>query len=121
MKKIYEREIISIGDFLEESCEEGFIILFDEKASEDYREYCAIHSGTNLQAKLKVDDVFKLANTEYLITAIGDVVNENLAQLGHITLKFDGESEAEKSGTLHLEKKEIIKLKIGDSITIYSL
>lgn len=121
MKEIYSREIIHIGDFLEESYEEGFIILFDEKASDDYKEFCAIHQGSKLIENLKKGDLLKLGNTEYKITAVGEVVNENLAQLGHITLKFDGETEAEKPGMLHLERKEISKLKTGDSILIYSL
>ena len=121
MKKIYEREIIHLGDFLEESYEEGFIILFGEKANEDYKEYCAVHVGTDLEGDLKQGDILKLRNVDYKITAVGDVVNTNLAEFGHITLKFDGEVEAEKPGMLHLEKKEIVKLTIGDSILIYSL
>ena len=39
MKKIYEREIIHLGDFLEESYEEGFIILFGEKANDPLAMY----------------------------------------------------------------------------------
>lgn len=121
MKKIYEREIIHLGDFLEESYDEGFIILFGEKANEDYKEYCAIHKGTELSAELKKGDIVNLADVKYTITAVGDVVNTNLAELGHITLKFDGEMSAEKPGTLHLEKKDIVKLALGDNILIYSL
>lgn len=121
MRQIYEREITHMGDFLEESYEEGFIILFGEKANEDYKEYCVIHTGTDLEDGLKEGDILKLAGVDYKVTAVGDVVNENLAELGHITLKFDGEMEAEKPGMLHLEKKEITRLKVGDNILIYSL
>ncbi|MBS4162628.1 PTS sorbitol transporter subunit IIA, partial [Klebsiella pneumoniae] len=48
----------------------------------------------------------------------GEAVAQNLANLGHITLKFDGASTAELPGTLYLEQKELPKVLAGDWIQI---
>jgi PTS system glucitol/sorbitol-specific IIA component len=36
------------------------------------------------------------------VTAVGDVAEQNLRELGHITLRFDGHREAEYPGTVHV-------------------
>ena len=121
MQKIYERKITHIGNFVEESYDDNFFILFNSNAPKEYKDYCILHSGTKLYKNIKVGDVLILGNTKYLITSFGSVVNKNLSELGHITLKFDGASIPEQPGTLHLEKKEIVKLSIDEKLEIISL
>lgn len=116
--KIYNREIVEIGEFLQDSYEDKFIILFDEKAPEEYREYCTLHKGDELNGIIEIGDIISLGNEEYKITAVGNVVNQNLKELGHITIKFDGAIEANQPGTLHVEDKEIKRLIVGDKIEI---
>lgn len=36
------------------------------------------------------------------VTAVGEVAEQNLRELGHITLRFDGHREAEFPGTVHV-------------------
>jgi PTS system glucitol/sorbitol-specific IIA component len=38
---------------------------------------------------------FELGQHHYPVTAVGSVAEQNLRELGHITLRFDGLSEAE--------------------------
>ena len=44
----------------------------------------------------------KLGRHRYPVTAVGSVAEQNLRELGHITLRFDGLSEAEFPGTVHV-------------------
>jgi PTS system glucitol/sorbitol-specific IIA component len=37
----------------------------------------------------------QLGELRYPVTAVGDVAEQNLRELGHITLRFDGHREAE--------------------------
>jgi len=37
------------------------------------------------------------------VTAVGDVAEQNLRELGHITLRFDGQPQAEYPGTVHVD------------------
>ncbi|MFO6484181.1 PTS glucitol/sorbitol transporter subunit IIA [Escherichia coli] len=38
----------------------------------------------------------------YPVTAVGSVAEDNLRELGHVTLRFDGLNEAEFPGTVHV-------------------
>ena len=43
-----------------------------------------------------------LDGTRYPVTAVGSLVRKNLDGLGHITINFDGATEAALEGTLHV-------------------
>lgn len=49
----------------------------------------------------------------FKITAVGNVVNQNLSMLGHITIKFDGSIAPELPGTLYVEEKEMTPITVG--------
>lgn len=117
--KIYERLVTYLGEFLEESYKDGFVILFDDNSPDEYKDYCILHTGSNLLGNICVGDIFSLGGIGYKITAVGNVVNKNLSEIGHVTLKFDGEIKAHQSGTLHLESKEIKKIQKGEKIEIF--
>ena len=55
---------------------------------------------------------------EYKIVKVGDVANENLANLGHVTYSFNGEDAECLPGTICVEKAEIPALDIGSTIAI---
>jgi PTS system glucitol/sorbitol-specific IIA component len=44
-----------------------------------------------------------LAGVRYPVTAVGDVAMQNLRELGHITLRFDGRDQAEFPGSVHVK------------------
>ncbi len=57
-----------------------------------------------------VDHLIKLTgwefdHYEFKVTAIGNVASFNLKELGHVTFRFDGATQAEYPGTIHLTGK----------------
>lgn len=44
----------------------------------------------------------EIGEQRYRVTAVGSVAEQNLRELGHITLCFDGQNEAKFPGTVHL-------------------
>ena len=78
------------------------MILFNDNAPADVADYCFIHPAADLTGEIKAGGQFVLGASRYPITAVGDVVNQNLAELGHITIRFDGGAEAEYPGTVHV-------------------
>ena len=54
------------------------------------------------------------------IIYVGSQVQKNLRDLGHITLRFNGNKEGENlEGSLYLEDKEIGDIAPGEEIAIY--
>ena len=71
-------------------------------APADIEEFCFIHCHGELKGELRPGSQLELGETSYPVTAVGDVAEQNLRELGHITLRFDGQTEAEYPGTVHV-------------------
>ncbi|UTR10219.1 PTS glucitol/sorbitol transporter subunit IIA [Evansella sp. LMS18] len=118
MTTIYETNVSKVGPLVEEFYGEKMVILFKEGAPEELQEYCVLHAKNQLDGEIQAGDSLFLNEKEYKVTAVGDAVNKNLQDLGHITLKFNGESSADLPGTLVLEDQPIEPINEGATISI---
>ncbi|EKT59892.1 PTS system glucitol/sorbitol-specific transporter subunit IIA [Providencia sneebia DSM 19967] len=100
---IFETKIIKIGDCALEALQDNMMILFRDGGPADIEEYCFIHQHGELVKELKSGATFQLGNQQFPVTAVGEVANLNLRELGHITLIFDGQSHAELPGAVHVQ------------------
>lgn len=115
---IYQSKINQIGEFAPDALADGMLILFKNGAPSDLADYCFIHSHEDLKQDLQVGQVLQIAKHIYHITSVGDVANTNFRELGHITLRFDGSSQAELPGTIHVKGDIPNQLFVGDEIKI---
>lgn len=103
MSIIYQRTFTAIGGEAREGFDAGFFILFaNNEATDDMATYCFLHEGTPLSGSFSVGDIFIFAGKRFPVTAIGSNAIDNLRDLGHATLYFDGAEEAKLPGTVHL-------------------
>ncbi|HCM1945877.1 TPA: PTS glucitol/sorbitol transporter subunit IIA [Salmonella enterica subsp. salamae serovar 30:g,m,s:e,n,x] len=116
---LYSLLITAVGKYVSASLEEQRLILFSDIISADIAMYCAVHQASELTAKILSGQIMKLNDAIYLVTAVGDVATENLKQLGHITLSFDGAVVAELPGTVHLSGTPPRNIQPGDRISFY--
>ena len=63
------------------------MILFNDNAPADVADYCFIHPHADLKGEITVGGDLVMGQSRYPITAVGDVVNQNLGELGHITIR----------------------------------
>lgn len=115
---LYETTVVDLGSEAAMFREENMMILFGKEAPAELAEYAYIIEVTPLSGSVKPGMTLTINDTDYKITSVGNVVDKNLADLGHITLKFDGSTEAELPGTLYLEMKELTEVSAGTVITI---
>ncbi|WP_241722917.1 PTS glucitol/sorbitol transporter subunit IIA [Raoultella sp. HC6] len=102
MTVIYQTTITHIGASATMALEDRMLITFREGASADIEEYCFIHNHGELVGSLAPGAELQLGDRRYPVTAVGDVAEQNLRELGHITLRFDGHRVAEFPGTVHV-------------------
>ena len=117
MKK-YEATVTTIGPMVKELLQQGILILFDNTAPLELQEISVLHTGGILVKDLENEDEVVLGNTIYTITAIGEVANKNLKNIGHVCLKFDARTSPELPGDINLEGDTLPLLKTGDVILI---
>ncbi|CAH1540635.1 MULTISPECIES: PTS glucitol/sorbitol transporter subunit IIA [Vibrio] len=116
MLPLYKVQIKRVGEFANCALEDDMMIIFSEVAPSDAADYCFIHDHDELKGLITQGGLFKLGQQQYLITAVGDVVNQNLAQLGHITIKFDASNEAQYPGCLHVKGRRPQRVICGEEI-----
>ncbi len=95
MQKIYSTIVKNLGPMAEDFIGEKMIILFNENAPAELAEFCLIHNGNNLTDTIEIGDILQINNTEYKIVAVGSEVQKNLANLGHIALRFNSNENGE--------------------------
>ena len=115
---IFETKVNRYGENAAAFKEENMVVLFGNDAPADLADFCYIIDVNPINGEIEAGDILSLDDSEYAITAVGNVVKTNLTNLGHITLNFNGETEAEVAGTLYVEKKEIVDLKEGSIVKI---
>lgn len=115
---VFETEIISVGAEAELFKDEKMVILFGKDAPDTLKDYCYNIKVNPVKGSITTDSILAIDESSYKVTAVGDVVQKNLEDLGHITIKFDGSTSAELPGTLYVEEKDIPDLDIGSHVMI---
>ncbi|MBU6114343.1 PTS glucitol/sorbitol transporter subunit IIA [Mammaliicoccus lentus] len=115
---MYKTEIKRIGKDASAFEAEKMVILFGDNAPDELVDFCYIIDINEIAGEITESQTLFLDDNEYKITKVGSAVNKNLNDLGHITLKFDGSTEAEQSGTLYLEDKPLANIEEGTKIEI---
>ncbi len=115
---MYTTKVKSIGEDAKVFSEEKMIILFGEQAPNELVDYCYIIELNSLEDNITEENKVYIDGEKFNITKVGNAVNKNLSELGHITLKFDGSDIAEQSGTLYLENVVLPNIEEGTEIKI---
>jgi glucitol/sorbitol PTS system EIIA component len=101
---IYLTEVTEIGPEVAEFLEAGLLILFQTGAPPELAEIAVLHDpATRREAPPEPGDVLEIEGHEFRITAVGYKAWQNVRDLGHAVFKFDGASEPELPGQIHLE------------------
>ncbi len=128
----YHAVVQEVGPMVEEFLPHGILIFFGAATPAELREVSVIHDGSDLIAPVQVGDLLKLAAPEngegaapqhawFRITAVGDVANSNLAELGHLVIHFDGATTPNLPGTISVEPALEALPTVGAIFELYGL
>lgn len=118
MTTIFKTKVINIGNEAAMFREEKMIIFFGENAPESLADYCYNIKVNSVAKEIESGMLLNINGETYTITAVGNVVRKNLTELGHISIKFDGSTEASLPGTLYVENNELPEIEIDSEISI---
>lgn len=115
---IYENRVKAMGSSVEEFKSSGMFIIFGDNAPEELKDYCYSVDVTPVNGTIAPGQTLQIDNESYKITAVGYEAPVTLAGLGHCTINFGGQTEAELPGTIYVEKKLMPEVRIGTTIQI---
>ena len=115
---MYQVTIKGKGDMVEAFKDEGIFVTFGDNAPDTLKDLCYAIDVNPVNGVVKPGCKLVIDGKEYKIVKVGDVANENLANLGHVTYSFNGEDAECLPGTICVEKAEIPALDIGSTIAI---
>ena len=118
MAVIYDNKIKSKGALVDSFEGESMFILFGDSAPDTLKDFCYCIDVKNATEEIKPGRFVVIDGAKFKITALGDIAQRNLESLGHVTISFDGSTEATLPGTINVEKADMPKLDIGTQISI---
>ncbi|UJW58029.1 PTS glucitol/sorbitol transporter subunit IIA [Bacillus sp. A116_S68] len=87
---MYKSNVIEMGSLVESFKEEMLVILFGPEAPKELREVSVIHECVQISENpVQEGGLLIIDNQEYSITAVGSSANQNLKELGHISIYFN--------------------------------
>ncbi|MCZ2112971.1 MAG: PTS glucitol/sorbitol transporter subunit IIA [Anaerolineae bacterium] len=114
----YECRVTAVGPYVSEFTDAGIIVLFGQDAPEELAEFAILHDGTTLHEELAAGDTVCVDDSCFKVLAVGEVANSNLSNLGHLVLKFNGETEVEMPGDVCVEAGDLPEVTIGTVIRV---
>ena len=115
----YETTVLAIGDMAAEFAAEGILVFFGQDAPEELHEFAIIHEHKELLAPVETGDVIEIGSAQYRVTAVGDVANDNIANLGHLVLKLNGLEQTELPGEVSVVEGPAPEVGPGTVIRIH--
>lgn len=105
------------------SAKDPMVIMFDESASTELREVAVIQKFASADAQqnlvLTTGDKLMIDGHNYEITHVGQLVNEHLRTIGHVTLIFGQVDIEDLQNAIYLSEKVKPDFQIGTEIIYF--
>jgi PTS system glucitol/sorbitol-specific IIA component len=115
---VYESTVTAVGSQVAAFLDHGIVIFFADGSPAELHDISVLHRATISEDGPRPGDTIHLGDTALEILAVGDVVRDNLLNLGHLDLKADGRTEAKLPGDVCVAKGDLALLATGDTFRI---
>jgi PTS system glucitol/sorbitol-specific IIA component len=115
---IFETQVVEVGQEAQDFSAIDMLILFGQEAPDALRSSCYIINVQPVAAPITTAMQLKIDDQTFQITAVGDEVQRNLTNLGHIAVSFTGKTTAELPGTLYVAAGHYPSMTVGSTIQI---
>ena len=114
----YKTKVTAIGAMVQELAEDvNLIILFNDDINDsDLKDISVSHEVGVLNEDIFVGDKLTIGDKIFDVTSVGNIATKTLKDLGHCTLKFDGDIKSNLPGEIHV-RGLVPEIKVGDIIS----
>ena len=114
----YAATVTAVGEQVPEFIGQGLLILFAEGAPEELHFFTVLHRPTVTTGGVRPGDLVRIDDTAFRVTAVGEVANDNMVNLGHMDLKANGDTEPPLPGDICLERLPLPEPRPGTTLVI---
>jgi PTS system glucitol/sorbitol-specific IIA component len=114
----YETRVEEIGPQVAEFLDHRILVFFGQGAPPELAEFSVLTEPCELAEDVEPGDWIVIGEQRYQVTAVGDVANTNLRNLGHLVLKCNGLTEPELPGDVCVEAKDLPPIEVGTVVRI---
>ena len=114
----YQTTVTAVGPMAVEFAAEGILVFFGTDAPEELHDFAILHEHTPNEDDVVPGDTLEIAGVDYTVTGVGDVANDNLRNLGHLVVKFNGLTETELPGEVSVTEGTAPGIEPGTVIRI---
>ena len=114
----YATTVTAVGEQVPEFVGQGLLIWFAEGAPEELHFFAVLHRPTVTTGGVRPGDVVAIDDKAFRVTAVGEVANDNMVNLGHMDLKANGATEAPLPGDICLEELPLPEPRPGTELVI---
>jgi PTS system glucitol/sorbitol-specific IIA component len=115
---MYKSIVKEVGEMALAFEEEKVIILFGPQAPDALKEVAVIHESENEGSDevIKEGGIFQVDDQQFRITAVGSAANQNLKELGHISIYFSDPEDQVLPGAIFATPYVLPKFRNGSVI-----
>lgn len=115
----YASEITGVGSLVTGFVDDhGILVFFNEQAPAELQDISVFHRPSIERHGPVPGDVVEIGATSFPILAVGDVVERNLIDLGHIDFKANGKVTADLPGDVCVPEHALPQPEVGDAFRI---
>ena len=114
----YAAMVTAVGEQVPEFIGQGLLIWFAEGAPEELHFFTVLHRPTVTTGGVSPGDLVRIDDKAFRVTAVGEVANDNMVNLGHMDLKANGDTEPPLPGDICLEKLPLPEPRPGTTLVI---
>ena len=114
----YATTVTAVGEQVPEFAGQGLLIWFAEGAPEELHFFAVLHRPTVTTGGVRPGDVVRIDDKAFRVTAVGEVANDNMVNLGHMDLKANGATKAPLPGDICLEELPLPEPEPGTELVI---
>lgn len=118
MAIIYENAVKAVGSQVNSFAGADFIILFGDEAPAELKDFCYSVDVNPVNGDICPGQTVKFDDQVYTITAVGNEAPVTLKGLGHCTIRFSGDTQAEMAGTIYVSPTTMPTIGEGTKIQI---
>lgn len=116
---IYALDVTAVGDFIDEFTAEGVWVFFRDDAPTELAEFALLHHAAVPHEPIAAGQVLAIDGQRFAVTAVGEVANTNIRNLGHMVLKANGATEPELPGDVCIEALPLPQPSVGTTVRVW--